>query len=105
MMEEIIKLIESRNRLAKQAYTQYEPLVNSIIDAQNKDVNHISLTLDYLLGFCFDDNMLMLYRHLCRYLYDLDKEDAVYYVNAYREMWDEEGKMFGNFDSDKTRDP
>ena len=27
MMEEIIKLIESRNQLAKQAQAQYEPLI------------------------------------------------------------------------------
>jgi hypothetical protein len=47
-IKEITKLIESRNQLAKQACGQYAALVNSIIASQTKDVNHISLTLDYM---------------------------------------------------------
>jgi len=34
--------------------------------------------------------MLVLYRKLCRYDFDIDLEATVSYVNAYREMWDEE---------------
>lgn len=96
MIEEIKKLIESRNQLAQQACGQYATLVNSIIASQTKDVNHISLTLDYMLDFCFDDQMLLLYRRLCRYLYDIDKETTASYINAYREMWDENGENFGD---------
>lgn len=96
MIEEIAKLIESRNQLAQQACGQYTALVDSIIASQTTDVNHISLTLDYMLGFCFDDQMLLLYRRLCRYLYDIDKETTASYINAYREMWDENGANFGN---------
>ena len=95
MIEEIAKLIESRNQLAQQA-CGYAALVNSIIASQTTDVNHISHTLDYMLGFCFDDQMLLLYRRLCRYLYDIDKETTASYINAYREMWDENGENFGN---------
>lgn len=96
MIEDITKLIENRNQLAQQAHEQYTALVQSIIASQTKDVNHISHTLDYMLGFCFDDQMLLLYRRLCRYLYDIDKETTASYVTAYREMWDENGENFGN---------
>ena len=96
MIEEITKLIESRNQLAQQACGQYAALVNSIISSQTKDVNYISHTLDYMLDLCFDDQMLLLYRRLCRYLYDIDKETTASYINAYREMWDEKGENFGN---------
>lgn len=96
MIDGIKKLIESRGQIARQAWEQYAPLVNSIIASQTKDVNYISRTLDYMLDFCFDNNMLQLYRKLCRYLYNIDKEAAAYYVNAYRKMWDEEGTQFGN---------
>jgi hypothetical protein len=96
MIEEIAKLIESHRNLAEQAREQYRPLVNSIIDSQTNDVNHICYTLDFMLDFCFDEQMLQLYRKLCRYLYSLDPETATDYVNAYRERWDEEGKQFGN---------
>lgn len=91
----ISNLIESRSHIAKQAFEIYEPLVNNIIASQNKDVNHISITLDYVLSFCFDEQMLLLYRRLCRYLFDIDQESTAFYINAYSEMWDEEGKMFG----------
>lgn len=96
MMEEIKALIENHRNMAAQAHEQYSPLVNSIIDSQTKDVNHICYTLDFMLDFCFDDKMLLLYRRLCRYLYDIDTKAATEYVNTYREMWDEEGVKFGN---------
>lgn len=94
-MDELIKLIELRDVLAKQAYEQYKSLVHNIIASQNKDVNHICHTLDFMLDFCFDDEMLVLYRRLCRYLLDIDPQAAADYVNCYREMWDEEGTHFG----------
>jgi hypothetical protein len=97
MNKEIIKIIESRNQLAQQACEEYAPLVDTIIVSQTKDVNYISYTMDFMLDFCFDHQMLQLYRKLCRYLYDIDIETTAYYINAYREMWDEEGKMFGDF--------
>lgn len=93
-MEEIIKLLEGRDLLAKQAYKQYEPLVSSIIASQNKDVNHICYTMDFMLDFCFDDKMLLLYRRLCHYLLDIDPQATASYVQAYRDMWDEEGETF-----------
>ena len=96
MIDKINELLESRNLLAKQALASYEPLVKDIIASQTKDVNHISYTLDFMLDFCFDENILLLYRKLCRYLYDIDQETTASYINAYRELWDEEGKMFGN---------
>jgi hypothetical protein len=96
MIEEITKILENRNQLAQQAQEQYKPLVNNIIASQNKDINHICYTLDCMLDFCFDEQMLLLYRRLCRYLLDIDPEATASYVQAYREMWDEEGKQFGN---------
>jgi hypothetical protein len=34
--------------------------------------------------------MLVLYKKLCRYYYEIDAEAAVSYVHAYRKMWDEQ---------------
>ena len=96
MIEEIKKLAEIRNQLAQQALEQYEPLVTNIIASQNKDVNHICYTMDFMLDFCFDDKMLLLYRRLCHYLLDIDPQATASYVQAYREMWDEEGTQFRN---------
>ncbi len=95
MIEEIKKLVETQQQLARQAYTSYLPLVDDIIKSKQTDVRQIERTLDGLLDFGFDHNMLLLYRKLCRYLYTINPESAAYYANAYREMWDEEGTQFG----------
>jgi hypothetical protein len=36
--------------------------------------------------------MLGLYKKLCRHYYQIDPQAVLFYVNAYREMWGEEGK-------------
>jgi hypothetical protein len=95
MIEEIAKILENHDQLALQAREQYEPLVNNIIASQNNDVNHICYTMDFMLDFCFDEQMLFLYRRLCRYLLGIDPQAAADYVNYYREMWDAEGTHFG----------
>jgi len=43
-----------------------------------------------MLDFCFDDEMLVCYKKLCRYYIDIDPEATASYVRAYREMWDEQ---------------
>lgn len=95
MIEEIKQLIEGRNELAKQAVIQYKSIVQQYIKDNCRDSNKIAYTLDFMLDFCFDKDMLKLYRRLCRHLYSFDPEGAAFYVNAYREMWDEEGTKFG----------
>ena len=95
MIEDIKALIESHRNLALRAYEQYCPLVNDIIASQCKDVNHICYTMDFMLDFCYDDQMLLLYRRLCRYLFDIDPAATANYIEYYREMWDEKGVKFG----------
>lgn len=92
-MEEIKKLIGSLSTLADNAVDIYTPIVNDLITSNCKDVNKIELTLDYMLGYCFHKEMLMLYRKLCRHLYGLDQDSAVFYVNHYREMFDEDSSQ------------
>jgi hypothetical protein len=93
MIEALKHFIERRNQLAEQALEQYEPLVQQLIAANSKDRQQIEHTLDGLLDFCFDDQMLLLYRKLCLHLYDFDPEAAAFYVYAYRDMWEEEGTI------------
>ena len=94
MIKEIEKLALKQNELVKQAYSVFLSTIEEIIATKTKDVNHISHMLDYMLGFCFDKQILQLYRKLCRYLWDIDKETTVFYIQAYREMWDEGSERF-----------
>ena len=41
-----------------------------------------------LLGFCGNQQSLLLYRRLCRWYSTIDPAATVEYVHAYREMWD-----------------
>ena len=96
LIDKIKALAESQVQLAKQALQQYQPIVAQYIHDNCRDSNQIAYTLDFMLEFCFDQQMLTLYRKLCRHLYSFDPETAIDYVEAYRERWDEEGKQFGN---------
>ena len=90
MIEEIKELAKGINLLAKQAVPLYSGLVDDIISSQSVDQNHIEHTLDWMLDFCFDADMLLLYKKLCRYYYYINPQATVDYVNFYREMWDSE---------------
>lgn len=80
----------SVQKLAGVAVQQYSAEVEAIINMKSRDSGRIERSLDGMLDFCFDDGMLMLYKKLCRYYYDINPEATVSYVNAYREMWDEQ---------------
>ncbi len=43
-----------------------------------------------MLGFCFDEDMLLLFKKLCRHYFRIDPAATADYVHTYREMWDEE---------------
>lgn len=76
--------------ITSQALEAYASEVDDIINSEVKDEQHIQRTLDGLLYFCFDDDILLLYRTLCRYYYDINPNVTVEYINYYREMYDNE---------------
>ena len=91
---EIARHMKALHREAEVAYT---PLVEEILRGRSGDVAHIERTLDGLLAFCGDARILLLYRRLCRHLWDVDQPAAVAYAHLYREMYDaaEEGEWRG----------
>jgi hypothetical protein len=46
-----------------------------------------------MLDFCFDDEMLVLYKNLCRYYFNIDPAATASYVHFYREMWENENEI------------
>jgi hypothetical protein len=89
-LEGIRDLVESLSDLGRRAAAVYAPIVDEIVRSRSTDVRNIEHTLDWMLGFCFDPEMLVLYKKLCRHYYFIDPVAAVGYVDAYREMWDSE---------------
>lgn len=90
LVKSIAELAKETQHLARQAVEAYTPVVDSILRSRCRDINHIERTLDCLLGFCFDEKALLLYRKLCRHYYDIDPAATASYVYAYRDMWDSE---------------
>jgi hypothetical protein len=87
---EIRKLAECIKLLAGQAVNEYGKEVDAIISSHSKDQQHIEHTLDWMLDFCWDERMLVLYKGLCRYYWNINQRATASYINFYREMWDSE---------------
>jgi len=90
LVNRIGELARDMQDLAQVAVKQYSAEVEAILKVQSCDSGRIERCLDGILDFCFDDEMLVLYKKLCRYYYDIAPEATVSYVNFYREMWDEQ---------------
>ncbi len=88
MIKEIKDLIVGQQKLARQALIEYSVLVENIIVSKTTDQNRIEHTLDGILDFCFDADMFFLFKKLCRYYFTINTQATAFYINTYREMWD-----------------
>jgi hypothetical protein len=84
----IVALACELSALNQQAFVVYEPVVDAIIGGRCTDVSHIEHTLDGLLDFAGSEGGLRLFTTLCRYYWQIDQAATAVYVNAYRNMWD-----------------
>lgn len=87
-MDSLKDLFSSVNSLALQAVGLYEQEVNAIITTKSTDEKWIERTLDGMLDFCFHTKMLLLYKQLCRYYYDINPHATADYIRYYKEQWD-----------------
>jgi hypothetical protein len=92
LIKSIGELARARTQLANQAEQQYALEVEALLKAQSRDPGRIEHLLDGILDFCFDSEMLRLYKKLCRYYFKIDPKATASYVYAYRAMWDAEGE-------------
>jgi hypothetical protein len=83
----IEELAASVSGLARRAVNEYAPLVHAIVCERSQDVRHIEQVLDGLLDFCFDPEVVVLYKRLCRHYYAVKLASAIWYANAYHQMW------------------
>ena len=71
------------------AVLQYTNIVNNILDDKITVEQEITCILDGILDFCQFNEMLLLFKRVCRGLY-LKHPGLVHdYILLYREMWDE----------------
>jgi hypothetical protein len=91
LVQRVGELAKVSQKLAQQAVQEYSAEVEAILKEQVHDSQRIERCLDGILDFCFDPDILSLYKRLCRYYFDIDPAATAAYVNIYREMWDEKG--------------
>jgi hypothetical protein len=88
LCESIAGIASRVQELQLQAAQEYEPLVDAILKSRSQDVKQIEHTLDGLLDFCGYAPVLLMFKRLCRYYWDIDPTATASYVDAYRQYWD-----------------
>jgi hypothetical protein len=83
-------LAKQINVLNEKAYYIYLTLVDELIASKRIIKNEIEHLLDRILDIASTEKGLLIYKRLCSYYWGIDKEATVFYINAYRELWDEE---------------
>jgi len=81
-------IVALQNEAVKQTLLVWKPEAERIISTNSKDIKTIEHTLDALCEVAFNDEVLLLFKKLCRYYYDIDPLATVEYIQFYREMWD-----------------
>lgn len=91
MDERIHQIAKQIAEIHQKVYEVYLPLVEDVCSktASEAELSHL---LDCLLDFACDEKALGLYKKVCRrYLYVYPK-CIRFYIEAYREMWEDEGE-------------
>ena len=91
MEESTYQIAEKISKLYQEAYGVYLPLVEDVCSRKVSE-DELSHILDCLLDFAWDEKILGLYNKACRrYLYVYPR-CIKFYIEAYREMWEDESK-------------
>lgn len=95
LLDSIRGLAGDLQNLAREAARRYAVEVEAILVAQSRDPVRIERCIDGMLDFVFSDDVLALYKKLCRYYFGIDPEATVSYVNSYRDLWGDESPKTG----------
>ena len=83
-------IVTLQREAVRKTLLYWKPEAERIINEKSKDINVIEHTLDALCEAAFDDEVLVVFKKLCRYYYDIDPQATAEHIKFYREMWDNE---------------
>jgi hypothetical protein len=87
IIKAITKLAKLQQQAAKQVLGSFRYEISEIIRTKNhQNIEHL---FDRMLDFCFDDEVLVEYKRILRYYYPIDPESVAFYVQYYREMYED----------------
>lgn len=87
------KIVALQSEVVLQTLLIWKPKAENIIITKSKDINAIEHTLDALSEAAFDDEVLVVFKKLCRYYYDIDPQATAEQIQFYREMWDNDEEI------------
>ena len=89
LLHQINESVLLQQKLAGKVKYFYTPIIETILSQNSLNAAVIEETLETLLNFAFDESILILFKQLCRYYYNINPVAASEYIFLYREMWDE----------------
>lgn len=90
MEENIRRIAVEMQELSKVAMLQYSGIVDDILNKKITDEQEIARIMEGMLDFGQFDEMLLLFKQLCRELYPQHPQLVQDYISYYRETWDNE---------------
>ena len=90
MIDGVKRAIEEFQSSVDVAYSQFAIFVGDVISGRITNIYTIEHTMDYMIGFGFDDRIEVLYKKLCRFLYPKYPQMIVNHVKGYLETNREE---------------
>lgn len=92
LLAQLQTLTADLQALREQGIATLAPVVQELLRSSSHDVQRIEHTLDQLLDVACLPAGLALFQTLCRHYWTLDPQATAGYVNAYREMWDDDAQ-------------
>ena len=92
LVENIEKIAYGMKDLSNIAVCQYAPIVDDIIAGRITEEDEIAHVMDWMLDFCQFNNMLQLFKRLCRGIYYKFPRLVTDYIFIYKEMWDSDNE-------------
>lgn len=88
--DEIKEIAENIKALSTQAFFIYKPIVDGLCSRKTVNARELESILDELLSLCISDEILGLFKQVCRNFYNQYPEIITDYVMFYKEMYGEE---------------
>ena len=75
---------------AQLGISRYRPIANHILSEKLTDPNEIEYILDSMLDYCYDSEMLLMYKSICRRLIKKYPELVYNAIMNYKNVWNSE---------------
>jgi 5'-deoxynucleotidase YfbR-like HD superfamily hydrolase len=87
--ENIGDLSKQIKALNDEAYRSYKPIAEELCNGQASEAD-VEFVLDRMLDFCGSNEILAMFKKICKCYFELYPEMITFEINAYRERWDTE---------------